>query len=125
MTTANCLGETREDERPSDLDCPALKPLLSRRYEDAEWRKTRITTLTTISRSTAGCRARNVAPLWAFKKAQFADRVRERCGRRYAERGVVGSEGGSGYSVVSTQRGRRSVREREEGPGEATIWTRG
>ena len=43
------------------------------------------------------------------------DRGREPFGRRFADRSIVGSEGGSGYSVVSTQRGRRSVREREEG----------
>ena len=40
-------------------------------------------------------------------------------GRRFAGRGVVGCEGGSGYSVVSTQQWRRSVREREEGSGQA------
>lgn len=33
--------------------------------------------------------------------------------------GAVGSEGVTGYSVVSTQQWRRSVREREEGSGQA------
>ena len=46
-------------------------------------------------------------------------RGREPSGRRFADRGVLEPERGSGYSVVSTQRGRRGVREREEGSGAA------